>query len=248
MKQKLIKTLKDTNKLYLTMAEACFKIATNEDLNEDGKQRNITALTSEFVKQVNQSIKDLQDQTAEQLSRLAHDKQETESRNLRNPEYQKSLSETISLLPYYMNAGNYDAAGQLLSPFGDSSVSMSVLDNYLKANGFTTAVLPKSIWDMKIDTLKTAVMLTTERLTELKEDSKNVYSRLCKQNFAPSEKDAFSYNGSWSCTAMAEYLEGLNEDATDFTAPKESMNVSLARMQSMGALEEIKGDSATTEA
>lgn len=248
MKQKLIKTLKDTNKLYLTMAEACFKFASNEDLNEAGKQRNITALTSEFAKQADQSIKELQEQTAEQLSRLAHDKQETESRNLRNPEYQKSLSETLSLLPYYMNAGNYDAARQLLSPFGDSSVSLSVLDNFLKANGFTTAVLPKSIWDMKIDTLKTAVMLTMERIQELKDDSGIVYSRLCRHNYAPREKDAFSYNGSWSCTAMAEYLEGLNEDATDFTAPKESMNVALARMQSIGALEGIKGDSATTEA
>ena len=44
MKQKLIKTLKDTNKLYLTMAEACFKFASNEDLNEAGKQRNIVSI------------------------------------------------------------------------------------------------------------------------------------------------------------------------------------------------------------
>ena len=96
---------------------------------------------------------------------------------------------------------------------------------------------PQGLMDIKIQTRKAAFKACIDSIQALKADAHNIYARLCKN--ASSPKDAFS-DDSLSCIAMAEYLEGLNEEATDFTAPGESKNVSLARMLTDYALERIK--------
>lgn len=99
------------------------------------------------------------------------------------------------------------------------------------------AAEPQGLMDIKIQTHKAAHKACIDSIQALKADAHNIYARLCKN--ASSPKDAFS-DDSLSCIAMAEYLEGLNEDTTDFTAPGESKNVSLARMLTDYALERIK--------
>lgn len=98
---------------------------------------------------------------------------------------------------------------------------------------------PQGLMDIKIQTQKAAHKACIDSIQALISDSHNIYARLCKTASSPKEKDAFS-DDSLSCIAMAEYLEGLNEDTTDFTAPGESKNVSLARMLTDYALERIK--------
>lgn len=153
------------------------------------------------------------------------------NKNLNDEEKQNRIDALTYRLEYTANQDIYAVNEFGLSTHAVNEFGLSTLKKKQKE------AEPQGLMDIKIQTRTAAFKACIDSIQALKADAHNIYARLCKN--ASSPKDAFS-DDSLSCIAMAEYLEGLNEDATDFTAPGESKNVSLARMLTDYALERIK--------
>ena len=221
IKSRTIKAIKDAATEYAKAAGKVADINRNGMLSEAGKIQEAHQNEEQFTEYINNATEEYVSFMDEAIKAVGLAEATQQAKRYQDPGYNQALNSVIQQIPYTFGAVSTLDMKERLAQFKNDSFAATMIKKSLENAGYgireIQEVMPPNTKGMASEILKAVSDQTKyymlRALDELREEtpwatSKNTFGRQFLHEAYGVTVDSY-----------IAYLDGLNEDATDFTSP-----------------------------
>lgn len=221
IKSRTIKAVKDAATEYAKAAGKVADINKNELLSTAGKFHEAQQIDDQFQAYIEKASQEYSSFMIEAIKAVGQAEATKQAERYKDPGYNQSLEAVIKQIPYTVGAVSLLDIRERLAMFEDDSYAAPMIRKALTDAGYNLSdiqkVMPPNTRGMAGEILKAVSDQTKyymlRALDELRAEIANV-----SINFPVGHQFLHEAYGVTVDSYIA-YLDGLNEDATDFTSP-----------------------------